>query len=228
MKRTSVYITTLVALGALLLSACGSNIPKVTPTATVSIEELSTSIAQTVIAQITQQAPTITDTPTLTNTPKFTPTSATPLPSNTAPRPTSSGCADMTFVKDVTIPDETQLSIGQQFTKTWEVKNSGSCQWTTGFKLAFSFGEPMGGTSVPMASVVAVGQTVDLSVNLKVPNKSSKLTGVWTLLDDKGQPFGPLLTVVIIAGNATATPTGTLTPTGESTATSTPTSTPTP
>jgi hypothetical protein len=134
----------------------------------------------------------------------------------------------MTFVSDVTIPDETQISIGQTFTKTWRVKNSGTCQWTTGFKLSFSYGERMDGQTVSMPAVVEVGQTIDLSVNLKVPNKASKLTGVWRMWDDKNQPFGPYLTVVIIAGNATATPTKTQTPTLENTATETftPTSTP--
>jgi len=228
MKRHTLYIATLVALGALVLSACGGSAGRETATPTISIEELSTSVALTVIAQITEQAPTITQTPTMTDTPAFTPTSSTPLPTNTLPQPTSASCANMTFVTDVTIPDETQLAIGQTFTKTWRVKNSGSCQWTTGFKLVFAYGEVMGGQAVSIPAVVTVGQTIDLSVNLKVPNKPSKLTGVWRLVDDKSQPFGPYLTVVIIAGNATATPTSTLTVTPENTATSTETPTPTP
>jgi hypothetical protein len=225
MKKLALRIAILLALGALVLSACGSPATPAAPTETIDISALSTSVAQTVIAQITEQAPTITDTPTITKTPLLTPTSSTPQPTNTSAQPTPAGCANMTFVTDVTIPDETQLAIGSSFTKTWRVKNSGTCQWTTGFKLAFSYGEQMGGKAVAMPSVVEVGQTIDLSVDLKVPNKASKLTGVWRLWDDKNQPFGPYLTVVIIAGNATATPTSTLTPTLENTAT--PTATPT-
>ncbi len=229
MKRTTLFVTTLVALGAIIFSACGSPAPQQTPTPSLSIEEISTSVAGTVIAQITQSAPTITDTPTITNTPENTATSSQPTPTVTKAQPTPAGCANATFIKDVTIPDETQLAIGQEFTKTWEVKNTGTCEWTTGFSLAFSYpaGNSMGGKTVAMPKVVAVGETIDLSVTMKVPNKASKITGVWTLLDDKGQPFGPLLTVVIIAGNATATltatPTGTLTPTTEPTFTETPT-----
>ena len=226
MNRTRLYITTLVALGTLLFSACGSNIPKGTPTPTVDLGAVATSAIQTFVVQLTEQAPALTDTPSFTDTPRATNTSLAPLATNTSPRPTSASCANMTFIKDISIPDETQLSIGQMFTKTWEVKNTGNCPWTTGFKLAFSYGEPMGGQSVSMPQVVNVGDTIDLSVNLKVPNKSSKLTGVWTLLDDKNQPFGPLLTVVIIAGNATATPTRTLTPTTGVSATETPSATP--
>ncbi len=228
MKRYKLYIATLVAIGALVLSACGGSAGQENTTPTVDIPALSTSVAQTVIAQITASAPTITDTPTITPTFAFTPTSATPAATNTVPFPTSSSCANMTFVTDVTIPDETQLSLGQTFTKTWRVKNSGSCQWTTGFRLSFAYGDAMGGQSVNMPAVVDVGQTVDLSVNLKVPNKASKYTGVWRLWDDKNQPFGPYLTVVIIAGNATATATSTITLTPENTATSTETLTPTP
>ncbi len=228
MKRHTLYIATLVAIGALVLSACGGSPAPENTTPTVDIPALSTSIASTVIAQITASAPTITDTPTITATPAFTPTSSTPQATNTVAFPTSASCANMTFVTDVTIPDETQLSIGQTFVKTWRVKNSGNCQWTTGFKLSFAYGDAMGGQSVSMPAVVAVGQTVDLSVNLKVPNKASKYTGVWRLWDDKNQPFGPYLTVVIIAGNATATATSTVTLTPENTPTSTETPSPTP
>jgi hypothetical protein len=90
----------------------------------------------------------------------------------------------------------------------------------------------MGGQAVNMASTVATGQTVDVSVNMKVPNKTGKLTGVWSMVDDKNQPFGPLLTVVINIGTVSPTPTGSLTgtPTLESTANAsvTPTETNTP
>jgi hypothetical protein len=210
----------IVVLGALVLSACGSSTGNATPTSTLSIEEISTSVAQTVIAQITEQAPTITLTPVFTDTPIFTATVATPRPTNTSLRATSTGCANMTFISDVTIPDGTQLPVGQEFTKTWKVQNSGTCQWTTSFKLIFSYGEAMSGQAVAMPAAVATGQQIDLSVNLKVPNKTGKLTGVWTLVDDKSQPFGPLLTVVINVGTVSPTPTGSVT------ATSTPTFTP--
>lgn len=86
----------------------------------------------------------------------------------------------------------------------------------------------MGGKSVSIPATVTAGQQIDLSVNLKVPNKSGKLTGVWTMVDDKNQPFGTLLTVVINVGNATPTSTATMTMTSENTATPTETPTATP
>ena len=93
----------------------------------------------------------------------------------------------MKFISDVTIPDGTQMPVGTAFTKTWRVQNSGTCNWTTSFKLVFSYGEQMGGQTVSLASTVAPGQNVDISVDLKVPNKTGKLEGIWSLVDDKGQ-----------------------------------------
>jgi hypothetical protein len=141
----------------------------------------------------------------------------------------------MKFVSDVTIPDGTQLPVNLEFTKTWKVQNAGTCAWATSFKLVFSSGEAMGGQTVTLANAVATGQSVDISVNLKVPNKSGKLTGIWVLEDDKGQPFGPTLTVVINVGavsptptgSVTATPTQTLPPASTATQTPVPSETPT-
>ncbi len=225
MNKNIFTMVIILIAGALILSACGPSVQTPMPTATMSFEQLSTSVAQTVIAQITASAPTITNTPTMTDTPAFSPTSSTPVPTNTVPRPTATGCAQMTFVSDVTIPDGTQLPVGQSFTKTWRVKNSGTCVWTTAFRLSYSYGEVMGGQSLALPAAVAIGETVDLSVNLKVPNKTGQLTGVWTLLDDKSQPFGPLMTVVINIGTVSPTPTSTSTGTAPEVAT--PTFTPT-
>lgn len=114
------------------------------------------------------------------------------------------------------------MVVNQEFTKTWRVQNTGSCAWTTSFKLAFSYGEAMGGQSVGLTDTVQVGHQVDLSVKLKVPNKTGKLTGVWVLLDGSGEHFGALLTVVINVSSLSPTPTGNLTETPSLTLTSAP------
>ena len=229
MKKQYTYFVLILALCAFALNACGSAAGNSTPTSTpFSVEAIYTAAAQTVFAQLTQQAPTVTPTLEFTNTPSITATSLIQQPTNTLPRPTSSNCANMTFVSDVTIPDGTQMPVGQEFTKTWRVQNSGTCQWTTNFKLVFAYGEGMSGQSVAIPAVVATGQQVDISVKLKVPNKTGSLTGFWTMMDDKNQPFAKLLTVVINVGAVSPSPTGSVTMTPSFTpggATSTPTAT---
>ena len=228
MKKHNLFFTMIVILPALILSACGAAatgtpLPTQTP---VDIPAIYTAAAQTVIAQFTEQAPTLTPTSLFTNTPIF-PTATAVIPSATVQK-----CEDSTFVEDVTIPDGTQMAVNQHFTKTWRVQNTGSCIWLTTFYLGFSYpqGGQMGGqTKVPLPSAVAAGQTVDISVSLIVPNQTGKITGVWSLFDDKGNAIGKPLTVVINVGVASPTPTGALTATAALTATNTlaPTETPT-
>ncbi|HVM70187.1 MAG TPA: NBR1-Ig-like domain-containing protein [Anaerolineales bacterium] len=228
MKKHAHYFVSASIIAVLLLSACGAASTPPPPTATpVDIPAIYTQAAQTVIAQFTEQAPTITPTPAFTNTPLL-PTATVAIPT-----PTVQKCEDSTFVSDVTIPDNTQMAVNQHFTKTWEVQNTGTCTWITTFYLGFSYGEQMGGPAkVPFKAAVAVGQTVDVSVNLVVPNKTGKLTGVWSLYDNKGNNFGKLLTVVISVGAANPTATAGATATSAASATNSPapseTLTPTP
>jgi hypothetical protein len=227
MKKHIRYFAMVLILVMVGISACGGATATGTPVPTstpVDIPAIFTEAAQTVIFQLTQQAPTITPTPLFTNTPTLPP--ATPM----TPSPTVQKCEDAAFVSDVTIPDGTQMVVNQHFTKTWRVMNTGTCTWLTSFYLGFSYGESMGGvTKVSLASAVAAGQTVDLSANLIVPNKTGKLTGVWAIFDNTGVNFGKVLTVVINVGVPSATPTGGATATPGLTATNTlaPSETPT-
>ncbi|MGB8213058.1 MAG: NBR1-Ig-like domain-containing protein [Anaerolineales bacterium] len=222
MKKRTFAITLALILAVSALSACGGT-PQ-PPTATpVDVTAIYIAAAQTIIAQFTQNAPTITPTPLFTDTSTATLTPA--LPSAT---PTVTQCENAAFVSDVTIPDGTTLAVNQAFTKTWQVQNTGTCTWIAGFYLGYAYGETLGGLSVPLTAAVAPGQTVDLSVNLRVPAKTGKLTGVWTLFDNRGVRFGAYLTVVINVGVPSPTPTLNVTATPGLTDTATPVLTDTP
>jgi len=144
-------------------------------------------VTQTVAAQ-TQYAPTSTPVP-----PTAVPPTNTLLPTNT-PLPTAttvSYCDWVSFVKDVTIPDGTVLSPGEIFTKTWRLKNRGTCTWTPDYMLVFTSGEAMGGTTaVRLPGYVAPGQTVDVSVTLTAPDEMGKKVGYWMLRNPSGALFG--------------------------------------
>jgi len=150
-------------------------------------------VTQTVAAQ-TQYAPTQTPVPP-TSIPTSTPVPATntPIPTNT-PLPTAtqaSYCDWVSFVKDVTIPDGTTLAPGETFTKTWRLKNRGTCAWTADYMLVYSSGAQMGGTTaVRLPGYVAPGQTVDVSVTLTAPTEKGKYVGYWMLRNPSGVLFG--------------------------------------
>jgi hypothetical protein len=110
----------------------------------------------------------------------------------------------MSFVSDVSIPDNTPMTAGQTFTKTWKVKNAGSCAWDAGFKFAFTGGEQMGGTTFTLPAAVAAGAVYDISVPMTVPNKTGTLRGNWRMQTASGQAFGDEVYVQVVVGGGGA------------------------
>lgn len=135
------------------------------------------------------------------------PPTATATLDPSAPTPTPS-CRDAaTFVEDVTIPDNTNFSPGEKFTKTWKIQNTGTCDWT-GYTAAFKSGERMNAPdSVPVADT-ASDATVEISVELTAPSVDGAYISIFELRNDKGQvvPIGIENTfwVKILVGDAEA------------------------
>ena len=128
-------------------------------------------------------------TPTVTGTPP------TPTPTNT-PGPVTvtvppSYCDRAQFVRDVTIPDGTVMAPGATFTKTWRLKNVGSCAWSTSYQLVYFSGEQMGAAaSAAFPQNVPVGQTVDISINMTAPSTAGSYRGFWMFKNASGALFG--------------------------------------
>jgi hypothetical protein len=105
--------------------------------------------------------------------------------------PPTTGCDRAYFVSDVSVPDGTVFTPGQTFTKTWKLRNTGKCTWTTGYSLVFSTGDQMGGAAaINLPSAVAPRQDIDLSVNLTAPNNVGNYRGYWLLKNASGGLFG--------------------------------------
>ena len=188
MHKATRLIPVFLAL-VVILSACNLPSSNVTPTAEANL--VLTSAAQTVEANMTQAAilnpPTIPPTSTLgfaTATQAFA-TSVAP----TSPPPTQS-CDVAQFIDDVTIPDGTTLKPNETFTKTWRLKNVGTCSWTTSYAVVFSSGDSMSGpANQALAGNVNPGQTVDISVNLTAPATDGNYRGNWKLRNAAGVLF---------------------------------------
>jgi hypothetical protein len=196
-NRTKTTLVLNLLLGiSLLLSAC-SKPTNATPTLdpvlirTQAVATFSIGLTQTALAQPTA-TPTETPSPTPTET-------STPAPSSTTSLvilPTSS-CNVLSFVSDVNIPDNSKMAPDQKFTKTWRVKNSGTCDWEEDFQVKFFSGNAMGGKSIALGKTVAPGQEVNLSVNLIAPTAIGVYTGNWRMTDDSGAFFGDSFYVMI-------------------------------
>jgi hypothetical protein len=186
----------------LFMNACA---PATTPAPTPDVNAIYTAAAYTVVAEFTLTAASFTATPfpptetPMPEPPTATATSAVVIATNALGTPIEL-CDSLTFGTDVdvTIPDGTQMVPGQTFTKTWKIKNDGACGWGSGYGLTYAYGEKMSGKPQALATLVEIGQEVEVSVELKAPDKVGEYTSAWQMTNPKGIPFGKALFVKII------------------------------
>ena len=120
---------------------------------------------------------------------------ATPIPTVII-APTSLTCSDSaTFITDVTIPDNSLLASNTAFTKTWRLKNTGTCIWDSSYLVAYISGAAMsqqpGYWIVPQGQTVVPGQTVDISVGMTSPVENGSYASYWGLKKVDGE-FMPI------------------------------------
>jgi hypothetical protein len=158
--------------------------------ATLAAQTLEAMMAETTTVPTVQMIKTSTpqpEQPQSTNTPV--PTN-TPAPTNTN-TPVPLPCDAAGFVSDVTVPDGTTYTAGSKFTKTWRLKNIGTCTWTTSYSLVFIDGNSMGApASLNLPGNVAPGQTIDISIDLTAPATDGSYRGNFKLRNAAGVVFG--------------------------------------
>ena len=189
-----------------VLAACGG--APATSEPTPDIAAVRTSAASTVEAKFTLTAA------------AFTPT-LQPAPADTAtPEPTATDTEEPVAVitnaegtpvelcdslgyelatVDVNVPDNTIMSPGQDFIKTWLVKNTGACPWGAGYVLVYAgYADKMSGQFIAMNEVIQPGQEVEVSVQFKAPDKAGEYLSAWTMQNPQGVSFPEIVFVKII------------------------------
>jgi HJR/Mrr/RecB family endonuclease len=169
-------------------------------------------------------------TATLTSTVAWTATS-TAVPSRTSeptetriPTAHVSDCVlAASFQADVTIPDDSRIEVGQTFTKTWRIRNTGTCDWGPGYHLTYINGDRMKGSISVDVPETAPGESVDVSVVLVVPDSEGQYRGHWRLCVNETEFFGDEMYVQIVAYEPASTPVPTSIHAGEPTETLEPT-----
>jgi hypothetical protein len=198
MKTTSVLFQVLLALSVAGL-ACNISVgsPAATPDARASAAALTlTAVAQQTpgthpgLQPVAPTQPTPLDPSQPTLPPSPVPPSIVPpsaIPPTTIPIP----CDRAAFLSE-TVKDGTKVTPGQIFSKSWTLRNNGSCPWTPAYTLVFDHGDSMGAPSALNLAPDAIvpGQTVELSVVLTAPNKPGTYQGYFLLKNASGREFG--------------------------------------
>jgi hypothetical protein len=245
-------IAWLVVAGAIILLLwnvitwiSGSTLPLSTPTPNL------TQVYATIAAMLAEQRakPSTTSMPTYTPSPaaQTTQAPASPQPtrlsaaSPTGATPTTTPgvlCdrASAGSPIDITIPDDSEMTPGQSFVKTWKLVNTGTCTWTVQYSTSFFYGDRMGAPqSVALRQVVQPAQDVEISIEMVAPQDPGTYQGNWKLSNPNGVLFGigpngdsPFWVRIIVPQEDVETPAPTVsfTPTITPTQVITPTETP--
>jgi len=199
---------------ALLTAACATTTPPASSTA-----PLTTTQPVVVAVATDTPAPTVP----ITGAPSATPTATDPIiagatatPASTAtPSPTLGPCAnDADFLDDLTVPDGTQFEPGQPINKQWSVRNNGTCDWDSLYRLVLVSGNALGARSEHMLYPARAGTDAVIELNMVAPAEPGSYTGRWPARSPEGALFGAriFITIEVVAPAPAETPSETPNP----------------
>lgn len=208
MKTKTRFLLILILVLGILLFSCGKN--ETGQTESVDTNAVRTEAVSTFASSLTETLVAVPSaSPTLTVAPTFTLPAITLTPETPA---TVNPCFNLLWIKDVTIPDGTQMKAGESFTKTWLVQNIGGCAWRAGFTFNNVGGDRMRGNVITLEESIQTGSKRELSIQLVVPSgQSGLIQSSWRMADLDGNYFGDTLSVNIQVGDV-ATPAATKSP----------------
>lgn len=151
--------------GCLLVAvtACGSN------TLTIPL-----TVSPSAVTEIRQPPATIP--PTSTSPPQPTPTIV---------------CTDnLSFIEDITIPDNSVVVPGKSLDKQWLVQNSGDCNWDARYRLRLISGDALGAPTEQALYPARAGSQANLRILFTAPQEPGNYVSEWQAFDANGIPFG--------------------------------------
>ncbi|MBI9051428.1 MAG: hypothetical protein JEZ00_18530 [Anaerolineaceae bacterium] len=196
------YIKKIVLLGGIIILLAGCNLPSTNPEPqagemslimTAAAETASAQLTEVSVSGLVQELTNQAATPyvLVTATPQSSSVLATATIITEYTTATAVPCYKVKFVKDVTIPDGTEMEASEAFTKTWQLQNVGSCTWQSNTQLVFMSGNAMNSLiSTNIGQTVAPGQVADISIELNAPDSEGTFTGNYQLRSPDGIRFG--------------------------------------
>lgn len=108
------------------------------------------------------------------------------------PAPTiRSDCKNqLDFVEDLSVPDGTTVTIGEQVAKQWLVKNSGTCDWNREYSLRFVSGDPLNAPVKIQLFPARRGSQAVIQITFTAPESSGSYVTMWQAFDPWGDRFG--------------------------------------
>lgn len=156
----------------------------------VSLSACSPASTATPFRPPTAQAPLIEPTFIIQPTQEILVVESTPLPT-IFPTTNPADCVNnLTFVEDLTIPDNMFATFGLALDKQWLVENSGTCNWNAAYRLRNVGGAALGAPEEIALYPARAGTQATLRILFTAPFAEGVYESAWQAMDANGNPFG--------------------------------------
>jgi hypothetical protein len=103
------------------------------------------------------------------------------------------------FLDDLTIPDGTEFSPGEELTKRWLVRNVGSCNWNRTYSLELISGLSLGAGTKKELFPARQSSDAVIEILFTAPDNPGRYNSWWQAYDPDGNRFGdPIYTEIVV------------------------------
>jgi hypothetical protein len=119
-------------------------------------------------------------------------------PTEIQPTPTEFCENDLTFLEDITYPDNTEVPPGALVEKIWLVQNSGTCNWDSYYRVRFVEGAVMQAGMEQALFPARSGGEARIEITFIAPDQTGINYSTWQAYTPDGEPFGDQFYIQIV------------------------------
>jgi hypothetical protein len=122
-----------------------------------------------------------------------------PLPT-IIPTVDQSNCINnLSFIEDITIPDNSFVTFGSSIDKQWHVENNGTCNWNAEYRLRHISGAVLGVPEEIALFPAHSGTQATIQITFTAPFAEGVYESAWQAFDPNGFPFGDPIYMRVVA-----------------------------
>ena len=104
---------------------------------------------------------------------------------------------DLSFISDVTVPDNSFVTYGSSIDKQWLVQNTGTCNWDSSYRLRHLGGAVLGAAEETMLYPARAGTQATIQILFTAPFTDGVYESAWQASGPDGNPFGQTIYIRI-------------------------------
>ena len=105
---------------------------------------------------------------------------------------------NLSFLNDITIPDDTTVAPGSPIDKQWLVQNTGTCNWDSTYHLKWIGGDTMSAAEEQALYPARAGTQATLRILFTAPAIEDTYESAWQAAGPDGNVFGDLIFIKIV------------------------------